>query len=250
MSSLATSAPQPQTPALSEGARIVNTFVAPSKTFTDLNRKASWFAPYLLLALMSLAMAFTVGQKVGWKQLNDTQLRLQPKRAAQMEQMPPEQRARAESLGVTITKVITYAIPVLLIVFCVVIAAVLLFSFNFMAGAQVKFGAALAVVFYASLPELIRSALAIVFLYAGVIAPDTFIPQNPIGSNLGVLATPGSGAYALLSSVDVFKIWVMVLTAIGFTCISKTKKGTALGIVFGWYIVVTLIQAGFAAMMS
>ncbi len=29
--------------------------------------------------------------------------------------------------------------------------------------------------------------------------------------------------------------------AIGFTCISKAKKGTSAAIVFGWYIVVTLI---------
>jgi hypothetical protein len=42
---LPTSSPTPtpvvEAPKLSEGARIVNTFIAPSKTFTDLRRNAS-----------------------------------------------------------------------------------------------------------------------------------------------------------------------------------------------------------------
>jgi len=37
------SALAPETVPLSEGARIVNTFIAPSKTFTDLRRNASWW---------------------------------------------------------------------------------------------------------------------------------------------------------------------------------------------------------------
>src|SRR3974390_1298775 len=137
MTSPATVAPQPDAPSLSEGARIVNTFVAPSKTFTDLNRNSSWFVPYLLLALMSLLMAFTISQKVGWKTLNETQLRLQPKRAAQIEQLPPDQKARSEAIGITITKYVTYGFPVLMLLILVIVAGLLLFSFNFLAGAQV-----------------------------------------------------------------------------------------------------------------
>jgi hypothetical protein len=250
MSSVAPAAPQPSQPALSEGARIVDTFVAPTKTFTDLNRKASWFVPWLLMAIVGLGMAFAMGQKVGWKQLNDNQLRMRPKQAAQMEQLPPDQRAQREAIGANITKYISYGIPVVSLIFLVVVAAVLLFSFNFGAGAQLKFNSVLAVVMYASLVGVIKTILAMVFLYAGLVAPDTFIPQNPIGSNLGVLATPGTALYALLSAVDVFAIWTMALTAIGITCISKIKKGTAFGIVFGWYILVTLIGAGFAAAFS
>jgi hypothetical protein len=249
MSSVATAASQPNQPALSEGARIINTFVAPSKTFADLNRKASWFVPFLLLAVMGLGMAFVMGDKVGWKQLNDNQMRTRPKQAAQMEQLPPDQRAQREAIGASITKYISYGIPVLQLIILAIVAGILLFSFNFGAGAQLKFNSVMAVVIYASLPTLIKTALAIVFLYAGVVAPDTFLPQNPIGSNLGVLATAGTPAYALLSAVDVFAIWTMVLTAIGITCISKVKKGTSFSIVFGWYILVTLIAAGFAAIM-
>jgi hypothetical protein len=34
--------PAPESAPLSEGARLVNTFIAPSRTFADLRRNASW----------------------------------------------------------------------------------------------------------------------------------------------------------------------------------------------------------------
>lgn len=248
MSAQATAVPG-QAP-LSEGARIINTFVAPTKTFTDLNRKASWIVPWLLLGLCSILFAFAVGQKVTWKQAQDNQLRLSPKRAAQLEQVPPEQRARQLAIGEKFTAGITYGWPIMRLIGLVIVAGVLMFSFNFGAGAQIKFNTILAVVMYASLPEMIRALLATTFLYAGVVQPDAFIMQNPIGSNLGALATPGSALWALGSAVDVFGIWALALTAIGITCVSKVKKGTAFTIVFGWAILLALVGAGWTAMMS
>jgi hypothetical protein len=243
-------APGPEQPPLSEGARLINTFVAPTKTFNDINRKASWFVPWLLMAIVSLAVAFAIGQKIGWAQMNENQMRMQPKRAEQMEKMPPDQRARAERIGVVITQAFTYAVPVLRLIFLAIVAGVLFLSFNFGAGADLKFGKTLAVVMYASLPEIIRAILVIIFLYAGLVQPDQFIPQNPIGTNLGVFFKPGSPMYALGSSVDIFGIWVCSLAAIGITCISRVKRGTAFAIVFGWYVLLALVGAGFAAFFS
>ena len=250
MSTIATAASQPQGPALSEGARIINTFVAPSKTFTDLNRNASWFFPWLLLAVFTVLFAYTAGQKVGWQQMNDNQLRLQPKRAAQMEQMPPEQRARADAIGTKVTAGITYGWPIMRLIGLIIVAGVLLFSFNFGVGAQLKFNTVLAVVMYASLPEIFRSLLGALFLWTGLVQPDTFVMQNPIGSNLGALATPGSPWWALGSAVDVFGIWALALTALGITCVSKVKKGPAFAVVFGWAALLALIGAGWTALMS
>jgi len=48
---------------LSQGARIVNTFFAPSKTFTDLRRNASWWAPFLLSVIVSILFVAVVDQK-------------------------------------------------------------------------------------------------------------------------------------------------------------------------------------------
>lgn len=56
--------------------------------------------------------------------------------------------------------------------------------------------------------------------------------------------------YGLASSLDIFLIWTLVLTAIGFTCVSKVKRGTALAIVFGWWLVLTLAGAGIGSLFS
>lgn len=45
-------------------------------------------------------------------------------------------------------------------------------------------------------------------------------------------------------------IWTLVLTAIGFTCVSKVKKGTSFAVVFGWWAAFTLLTAGLGAAFS
>src|SRR5450631_3483174 len=52
--------------ALSEPARIINTFVAPSKTFTDLRRSAAWWGPFLIMTIVALGFVYVVDQKIGF----------------------------------------------------------------------------------------------------------------------------------------------------------------------------------------
>src|SRR5271154_6545377 len=80
---------------LSQGARILDTFIAPSKTFTDLRRSASWGAPFLLLSLISLGFFYVVGQKIGFRKVIENQVQASPKATRQLEQIPPDQRSVA-----------------------------------------------------------------------------------------------------------------------------------------------------------
>jgi hypothetical protein len=56
--------------------------------------------------------------------------------------------------------------------------------------------------------------------------------------------------YGLATALDVFMIWTLVLTAIGFTCVSKIKTGTAYAVVFGWWALLTLVATGLGAAFS
>src|SRR6266852_8801664 len=123
--------------ALSEGERLINVFVAPSKTFTDLKRKASWFVPWLLLAVVSYAFIGAVAQKVGLRQDTENQMRLNTKAQERMAQMPAEQRERAMEISVMVTKVILFFVPLIALLFYLIIAAVLMGSFNFGMGAEI-----------------------------------------------------------------------------------------------------------------
>jgi hypothetical protein len=234
---------------LSQSARLVDTFIAPSKTFMDINRNTSWWVPWLLVSVISLAFVMVAGQKVGFEKITNTQMQSNPKQVERMEKLPPDQRAQNMALAVKITQGISYATPLFILLFTVIIAAVLMGTFNFGAGTQMKFGAAMAVTMYAFVPTILKTLLATVSLLAGA-DPDAFRIDNPIATNPGFFlsSTEHPALYKLASSVDVFTIWTMILMVIGFTCISKAKKGTSAAIVFGWYIVVTLIGVGFAAM--
>lgn len=243
------SAPEPAQ--LSEGARIVNTFVAPSKTFTDLRRNAAWWAPFLLMVVVSTAFVYTASQKIGFRKIMENQMQSQPKAQERLDRLPADQREEQMDKGTKFTGFISYAFPVITLLLWLFIAAVLFATFKFAAGADVSFKVALAIVIYSALPLMVKTVLALVSVAAGM-SPDSFSFQNPIASNPGYFMNPADSPflYGLLTSVDLFLIWTLALTAIGFTCVSKVKKGTAFGIVFGWWAVLTLVSAGAGALFA
>jgi hypothetical protein len=250
-------AAQPLTPlpvpepgaSLSEPERIVDTFIAPSKTFADLRRNASWWGPFLLMVIFSMAFVYFGGQKVGFRKAMENQMRAQPKQQEQIDQLPPDQKEQRLETGTKITKAISYVFPLIQLLILVIIAALLFATFKFAAGADVSFKISLAIVVYAALPGLIRVVLAMLSLLAGA-NPDSFTFQNPVGTNPGYFMNPADSPflYSLASSFDIFLIWTLVLTAIGFSTVSKVKRGTSLAIVFGWWLVFSLIGAGLASL--
>ncbi len=242
----------PQEPApLSEAQRLLDTFIAPSKTFADLRRSANWWAPFLISLVVSLIFVSVVDQKVGFRKVVENQLRAQPKQAERIERLPADQREKAMQQQAGITKWISYGFTLILLAWYAIVALVLLATLKFGASAEVKYKTLFAVVIYASLPGILKVLLAILSLVAGV-SGDAFTFQNPVATNPGYFIDPASSPvlYSLLTSVDVFTIWTLVLGAIGITCISKVKTGTAFAVVFGWFGVLVLIGVGFAAAFS
>ena len=233
---------------LSEGQRLTDTFFAPSKTFTDLRRNASWWAPFLIIAIVSLMFVYVVDQKVGFRKVAENQIQSQPKQADRIERLPADQRQKVMQQQVTYTRIISYAFFVLILLWFAIVAAVLLATLKLGASADVKYKTLFALVIYASVPGLLKSLLAILSLLAGV-SSDGFTFQNPIATNPGYFIDPTASPvlYSLLTRLDIFTIWTLALTAIGITCISKVKRGTAFAVVFGWFGVVVLIGVGFAA---
>jgi hypothetical protein len=240
---MATTAVPLQEPApLSEAQRLVNTFFAPSKTFTDLRRSAAWWAPFLITVIFSTVFVYVVDQKVGFRKVVENQLRLQPKQAERFENMPAAQRETAMERQTSITKGISYGFPLLMLAWHAIVAGVLLATLKFGASAEIKYKTLFALVLYAGLPGLFKAVLAVVSLMAGV-ASDAFTFQNPVATNPGYFidAASSPALFSLLSSIDVLTIWTLVLAAIGITCVSKVKRGTAFAVVFGWYAVTVLL---------
>jgi Yip1-like protein len=249
MSSPSTTAVE-SVPPLSEPQRLLNTFIAPSKTFTDLNRKPSWWAPWLLAALLSLLFSYALQQKVGFDQIAEKAANATPRSAERFEKMEPAQREQELGRMTVGFGIFFYAFPLLVLVSGMVIAGVLLLTFNFGMGADITFKKALAVVFYAFVP---LSVLSNIIVIASIMAPgfvaESFNLENPAATNLAALLDHSSTSralYTLAVGVDIFNIWTVILLGIGFSCVSKIKRSTAILAVAGWLLLWKLIQAGLA----
>lgn len=233
-----TPVPTPEPTGLSQSARVVDTFIAPKKTFLDIRRSAQWWLPFLLIVLASWALAYVALQKMGAQKLLENDLHARPKAEAQYENATPEVRA-AQIKG---TGIAVYIIPpVFLMLIWLLMAGLQFGTFKFGANADISFSKSLAVVVYAGLPMMLRSLLGIVSVLAGASA-DGFTLSNPIASNPGYFMDPASNPflYFIASQLDVFLLWTLVLTAIGFATTGKIKLGTSFAVVIGWWVVITL----------
>ncbi len=202
--------PAPETAPLSQGARIINTFIAPSKTFSDLRRSAAWWAPFLLMVVISTVFVYTVGQKIGFRKVTENQLQMSPKQSAQLENLPADQRERQMEQRTTGTRIISYVFPVITLIFWLILAAVMYPSFKFAAGADVNFKISLAIVVYAALPLILKTLLSLVSVLAGM-SPDSFSFQNPLATNPGYFMNPADSPflYGILTAIDIFMIWTL-----------------------------------------
>ncbi len=231
-----------ETKPLSQAERVIDTFVAPSKTFTDIRRDASWWLPWLLGAIVGLAMVALVDQKVGMTRVAENDVQQSPKQAEKLDQLPADQRTAQLALAAKITRWAAYGSPLLSIIIVAILAAVLMGTFNFGFGQEVKFQQAMAVSMYAFLPGIIKTLLVMLVIVIG--GGEGFTFRNQLASNLGGLVDPSSGfLHSIATSLDVFNIWILVLTGIGYACITRLKLGTTMAVVFGWWAFVSLVGA-------
>lgn len=239
------SAPTPDSAPLSQGARIIDTFIAPKKTFIDIRRSAQWWLPFLLITFVGWGLVYVAEQKIGVPKLLANDLQARPKQEAQFEKATPEQQQQQ----IKITGIAYYvAIPVITSLIWLVMAALQFATFKFGANADISYGKSLGVVVYAGLPMAVRNLLAIISVLAGASA-DGFTINNPVASNPGYFMNPAENPfwYFIASQLDIFLLWTLALTAIGFATTGKVKIGTAFAVVLGWWVVITL---GFATLFS
>ena len=232
---------------LSEIERIVDTFIAPTATFKDILRSASWWLPFVLLVVSSVGTAFVVDKKVGFDQASDNQIRMSPRAQERLADMTPEQKAQNEKVTIAVTKYITYGSFVLITVFLALYALVLWASFNFGLGAKTTFSQVFAVTMYASLPYLLISILTIISLCFGGNA-EGYDYKNPVATNMAYFM-PDIAPWmkGLLESFDIVKLWSVVLTVIGMAIIAKkTIAQSAIIVSVFWLIGVMASVAGAA----
>ncbi len=224
----------------------------PRKLFEDLSRNTSWLGVFIIMSVVAIAAGYVVTSRMD----RETYLR----KAIQMNPLTrnmPEEQIKAvlsrppgpfEKIGAALA-------PVNLIIVFAILAAVFLATFVLM-GANLSYKKSIAVTVWAMFPSsVILTLLSILMIF--VKDPDTLElnPASNVASNLGWLVTDQNlhpVMSSLLSSIDLFSFWTVVLLSVGFSGISDrtlTIKKSATAIVVLWALWV-FGKAGVAAIMG
>jgi hypothetical protein len=235
---------------LSQGERLLDTFIAPTKTFTDILRSTSWWLPFVLAAIISAASAFAIDKNVGFDRVAELAVEQSPTQSDRLAQLTPDARALQMHRQAVGTKYFTYASGVFFLFFGALFALLNWAGLNFGLGAKTTFGQNFAVAMYASLPRLFVLLLNIVFLYAGV-NTENFDLNNPVGTNLGYYLTDSPHwVRTAMTFFDIFGLWTLALSIIGSAIIARKTYQQAAYVVVGWWLFFLVLTAGLVAAFS
>ena len=236
-------------PPLTQVERSLNMFYAPTKTFADVRRSRSWWLPFLILALFGYLFAATALTKVGARGLAEGSIRNNPTQTEKMQNASPEDRARILSVTAIAMQVSLMSWPVILLLLCAVGALLLWVGFNFILGGTATYPGMFAVMVFSFVPGILRSVLtAAVILFGDT---ENFNLNDPIGTNPGFYLGSDASVFlkTLLSSIDLFSLWALILMAVGGAIVARVKvKNGVLMVGIVWLLFVVGKAAITAAM--
>jgi cell division protein FtsB len=240
----------PLEPGLTQMQRAINIFTAPSKTFTDIrDHSRSWWLPLIVAALGAYILYGAITAKIGWSQVVDNAIHLNPKAEDRLAQLTPEQRDMQKKVSLYFTQGVFIGSPALVLAVTALGSLGLWGTINFLFGGKAKYGSIFAVWMYATLPGIIKALLGTAVIFTGV-APESFNINNFSPTNPAAFLDPietNKALYALASSLDVITIWTLVLLGMGTAIVAGVKRNSGYIAVFGWWAIFVLIGVGWNA---
>jgi hypothetical protein len=225
-------------------SRLLPALLRPRKTFAEMaaEARATWLTPMLVLTITVLLVVLVAGYL--------------KTRAAMMGEvtMPPDwqwwtpemQNNYMQAQQATQGKTFVYVIPLVgawtgLWLGWVLVAGLLHLGSTLLGGRGTMQGA-LNVVAWASLPFALRDVLRVIYMLAA---------GHAIGSpGLSGFATSAGFLPQLLSRLDIFMIWYVVLLIIGIAIFDGLARGKAVLDVLVVILLILLAQAGLGTLVS
>lgn len=227
--------------------RIAGVLFAPAETFQDIARRPDVLWPLLLIVLTGYFSAIAIAPRLDMSSIQEQQREAMRKSNPNMSDEDVE---RIGKFAAASTKVAMFVAPVIFIVWYVIVAAVLLFACRLFGGVG-TFKEAFSATLYAWMPLLIFGIISTVVVFArGTFDPmtaATLVKSNPA---FLVDMKEQPALFTLLSALDIFTIWTVVLFIFGFAAVSKLSLKTTAGIVISVWIALILVRVGWAAMMA
>jgi hypothetical protein len=220
-------------------SRIVGVLFSPGQTFADIARKPDWVVPALVIIVVFFAAAIVTVPRLDFEGLMRQSMEAKGVTGAQAEQ--------GMRFGLAMARGIQYTLPFLMIGFLAV-AALLYWLGLRLVGGEATYQQAFSVVLYGFMPVVIRQLVKIpIVLSKHNINPrdaETIVRSGPA---FLVNFKDHPMLFALLSRLDLFAIWTLILIVIGLAVAARISKAKSAGVVIVVWTIATLMTVGFAA---
>jgi hypothetical protein len=237
-------------PGLSQLQRVIDTFVAPTAAFAEILRDTSWWLPCLLMVVASLGVAFAIDRQVGFDQVVETQIHLNPSQEQQISSLAPEDRAVQMQRMIAGYRYVTYATPLLVLFIAAFGSLVLWASFNFGLGARTTYAQIFCLWMFANLPRLLAAVVTLVTLCFGN-SPETFDLKQAAGTSIGYyLPDAAPWLRDLLGYFDIVGFWVLALLIVGGAIVARVKVIQTAAVVIGWWLLIVIVSVSATAAFS
>jgi len=234
---------------MSELSRLMGVLFEPTKAFTDIAARPTFWVPLVLTTLALVTYTVLLVQHLGFAEITRQANIMNPRAAQQMAQLTDAQREQAQKF----TGFATYGGAVLGPTVRILFVGLVLLGMTAIFSAGIRYAQLLAILAYSSIPGIIQTALTIVVLFLK--KPEDFFMLNPLVFNPGAFMdfqTSSKFWYTMASLFDLFTIWGLLLSAVGIKAAAGKKMsfGSAVFVVFAPWLLFSLIRAGLAGLFS
>jgi Yip1 domain len=235
----------------SSAGRLIGVLVSPVKTFRSITARPTWAAALVALLIVTTLVGVLANQRIDKNDMRQmVRERIEKSRGGQA---TPEQMEQAMVVTEKMSSVTRWLIPLFAVVIYLVVAALFFGAFHFFGGSDIPYKTSFAVTLHSFLPGLVAGLLTLpVILSREHVNLKAAQSGNLLASNLGAFAPEslGTAARSLLSSLDFFALWSVVLLVIGYRISAKVSTATAATVVVVLWALYVAAKVGLAALFT
>ncbi|HEY0556419.1 MAG TPA: YIP1 family protein [Thermoanaerobaculia bacterium] len=234
----------------SSAGRVIGALVSPVKTFRSIAERPTWGVALVVLLVISTLVGVLANKRID---PNDVRQSIQQRMEKSGQPVTPETMDRAMTMTAKFTAVTLWLIPVFVVIVYLLIALLFFAAFRFFGGSEISYKASFSTAVHGFLPGMVGALLTLpVILTHDHLKLKDVQGGNLLASNAGAFApdSVGPAVRVLLTSVDFFSIWTLILLVIGYKATAKVSTANAATVAVVLWALYVGVKVGIAALFG
>jgi hypothetical protein len=226
--------------------RLLGALVSPGQTFRSIAARPTIWAALLLIMLSTLGVSLLAAPRLDYEDIIRKQV------AKSGREVPQEQLDKQIEVTQKIRTPLTIAQVVLVPLFVCLLTLFPWAAFK-LQGSEIDYVRSLSVTVHAWLPQVVMGLLSIPVILSRPSLGYEDVRSGFLKSNLAAfVATPDTSAplTAVLSSLDVFSLWTLILFILGFKEVAEVSMAKAAVTMIILWLLFVGIKVGFATVFG